>query len=389
MPSNRHSYAVLTIVCVCVFGVCAFLFWQNRQKKNELARQFAELSMPPHAQGGTPAQQKALLEILSGKQNAGSSENLLSFRGIPYIMFTCSFPRCPKSYYTPEAFCLFPDGRALVIYNHEYEHSLSVGRDEQGRVEYGFYHHHLFRQGTWSREGMEGRQLVIREEEEEKFRGSIYANTDGVLTLEEYVPAVLPENGDEPEPARRVHQYRAQNIPPETEKLCRLAAPLLEVPETTLPLEYVERAIRALAKKLHVKEELLSPCLISSHDHPPALYLLKKDKKGHLYKLTSQKTKTQVEELSPSREPVAEPFLLNIDFSGLDDAIRKTQQTIHDLPAPDRENTQNISIRFLDENTVEIEAIDDLRAWKGTITTYTFKLRDGRWKLTAKGGFDP
>ena len=77
MPSNRHSYTVLAAACACVLAVCAFLFWQNRQKKNKLARQYAELSMPPPAQGGTPAQQKALLEILSGKREAVSQENLL------------------------------------------------------------------------------------------------------------------------------------------------------------------------------------------------------------------------------------------------------------------------------------------------------------------------
>lgn len=78
MPSNRHSYTVLAAACACVLAVCAFLFWQNRQKKDKLARQYAELSMPPPAQGGTPAQQKALLEILSGKREAVSQENLLS-----------------------------------------------------------------------------------------------------------------------------------------------------------------------------------------------------------------------------------------------------------------------------------------------------------------------
>ena len=49
MPSNRHSYTVLAAACACVLAVCAFLFWQNRQKKNKLARQYAELSMPPPA----------------------------------------------------------------------------------------------------------------------------------------------------------------------------------------------------------------------------------------------------------------------------------------------------------------------------------------------------
>lgn len=36
MPSNRHSYTVLAAACACVLAVCAFLFWQNRQKKNKL-----------------------------------------------------------------------------------------------------------------------------------------------------------------------------------------------------------------------------------------------------------------------------------------------------------------------------------------------------------------
>ena len=41
MPSNRHSYTVLAAACACVLAVCAFLFWQNRQKKDKLARQYA------------------------------------------------------------------------------------------------------------------------------------------------------------------------------------------------------------------------------------------------------------------------------------------------------------------------------------------------------------
>ncbi|WP_300787657.1 hypothetical protein, partial [uncultured Akkermansia sp.] len=59
---------VLAIVCVCAFAMCAFLSWQNREKKNRLARQYAEFSMPQPSRGSTPAQQKALLEILSGEQ---------------------------------------------------------------------------------------------------------------------------------------------------------------------------------------------------------------------------------------------------------------------------------------------------------------------------------
>ena len=42
MPSNRHSYMVLAIVCVCALAICAFLSWQNREKKNRLAQQYAE-----------------------------------------------------------------------------------------------------------------------------------------------------------------------------------------------------------------------------------------------------------------------------------------------------------------------------------------------------------
>ena len=68
MPSNRHSYMVLAIVCVCALAICAFLSWQNREKKNRLAQQYAEFSMPQTLKGSTPAQQKALLEILSGEQ---------------------------------------------------------------------------------------------------------------------------------------------------------------------------------------------------------------------------------------------------------------------------------------------------------------------------------
>lgn len=68
MPSNRHSYMVLAIFCVCALAICAFLSWRNQEKKDRLSRQYAEFSMPQTSKGSTPAQQKALLEILSREQ---------------------------------------------------------------------------------------------------------------------------------------------------------------------------------------------------------------------------------------------------------------------------------------------------------------------------------
>ena len=68
MPSNRHSYMVLAIFCVCALAICAFLSWRNQEKKDRLSRQYAEFSMPQTSKGSTPTQQKALLEILSREQ---------------------------------------------------------------------------------------------------------------------------------------------------------------------------------------------------------------------------------------------------------------------------------------------------------------------------------
>ena len=89
MPSNRHSYMVLAIVCVCALAICAFLSWQNREKKNRLAQQYAEFSMPQTLKGSTPAQQKALpggkrfflgsgAEVLPPVDGAGKSEKYFS-----------------------------------------------------------------------------------------------------------------------------------------------------------------------------------------------------------------------------------------------------------------------------------------------------------------------
>ena len=61
----------------------SFLFWQNRQKKNKLARQYAELSMPPPAQGGTPAQQKALVEAA---REAGAYQRQLNADNVKMIL---------------------------------------------------------------------------------------------------------------------------------------------------------------------------------------------------------------------------------------------------------------------------------------------------------------
>ena len=41
MPSNRHSYMVLAIFCVCALAICAFLSWRNQEKKDRLSRQYA------------------------------------------------------------------------------------------------------------------------------------------------------------------------------------------------------------------------------------------------------------------------------------------------------------------------------------------------------------
>lgn len=397
MPSNRHSHSILLIVSALAVAICAFLFWENRQKKNKAAQQYAEFLMPRPGTGSSPEQRKALLEMLSGKQNSVSPEDILSFRGVPYIMFTRSSPPCPACYDPPETFCLFPDGRALVIDHDQDEdehyyldnyYDLFVTRDEQGNADYASYLHKRFRVGSWCREGAEPRQLIIRIEDEEKFHGTLYADPAGVPTLEERVPAITQESEDEPEAVHIMHQYRAQHIPPETEKFCRMTAPLLDAPEIVLPQKYMDRAIRAMAEKLQVKEELLSPFLITFDDCSAALYLSRKDRKGSLYKLTSQETKTEVVELSSSWDPLAKPFLLDTDFSGFDDAVRKTQQAIHDLPAPDRGNTQNLNISFPDENTVKIDAKDDPRGMCGSMTTYTFKRRDGRWKLINQEGAD-
>lgn len=390
MPSNRHSHSVLLVVTVLAAAIFAFIFWQNRQKKNKVTQQYAELSMLRRGAGSTPEQQKALLEVLSGKRNSVSPEDILSFRGVPYIMFTRSSPPCPACDDPPETFCLFPDGRALVILDDQIRdsHYLSVSRDKQGNADYAAYLHQYLWVGSWSREGVRPRRLVIRIKDKEKFHGILYADPIGIPTLEERVPAVPPENEDEPEAAHVMHQYRAQNIPPETEKFCLMAAPLLDAPEIILPQKYMNLAIRILAEKLRVEEELLSCCRISCDKYPAVLYLSRKDRKGFLYKLTSHGTKTEVAELSPSWHPFSETFLLNADFSKFNDAVQKTRRAIHELPGSDRGNTTISDISFPDENTVKINAKDDPRGMCGSMTTYTFKRRDGRWKLINQEGAD-
>ena len=54
MPSNRHSYMVLAIFCVCALAICAILSWRNQEKKDRLLRQYAEFSMPQTSKGSTP-----------------------------------------------------------------------------------------------------------------------------------------------------------------------------------------------------------------------------------------------------------------------------------------------------------------------------------------------
>lgn len=389
MPSTRHSYATLTAVIACVLVFCCFLFWQNRQKKNKMAQQYAELSAPGAAQEITPEQQKALLELLSRNKEDISPENLLSFRGVPYIMFTRSSPPCPVSDELTETFCLFPDGRVLII-SHDQDglddYSLSVSRDEYGKATDGVYFHKFFWVGSWGWEGVRPRRLVIRVENQESFNGSLRADSAGVPTLEEIVP---PEIKDDPEIVYPPHHYRAQHIPPETEKLCQTVSLLLDAPEIYLPLEHATAALQAMAEKLHVEEDFLTLCRILDGDYPPGLYVFREGKPDVLYRLTRQETKTKVEELSrSSRQPVSTPFLLDADFARLNAVVQHMEQALYGLPAPDRGNTYNTDIRVLDQNTVEITARDDLRDMCGSETTYTFQRRDGRWKLIDKSEMD-
>lgn len=389
MPSTRHSYATLTAVIACVLVFCCFLFWQNRQKKNKMAQQYAELSAPGAAQEMAPEQQKALLELLSRNKDDASPENLLSFRGVPYIMFTRSSPPCPVCDESTETFCLFPDGRVLIISQDQDgldDYSLSVSRDEHGKATDGVYFHKLFWVGSWGWEGVRPRRLVIRLEDQERFNGSLHADSAGVPTLEENVP---PEIEDDPEIVHPTHQYRAQHISPETEKLCQTVAPLLDAPEIYLPLEHATLAIQAMAEKLHVEEDFLTLCLILDGDYPPGLYVFREDKPDVLYRLTRQETKTKVEELShSSRQPVSTPFLLDADFSRLNAVVQDMEQALHGLPAPDRGNTYNIGIKVFDQNTVEITAMDCLESMSGSVTTYMFQRMDGRWKLIGKSEMD-
>ncbi len=51
MPSNRHSYMVLAIFCVCALAICAFLSWRNQEKKDRLSRQYAGIFHAPDLEG--------------------------------------------------------------------------------------------------------------------------------------------------------------------------------------------------------------------------------------------------------------------------------------------------------------------------------------------------
>lgn len=63
---------MLIAATALALAVCAFIYWQRKQKEENTSRQFAELSASRNHQGSTPAQQKAILEQLRGSR--GTSE---------------------------------------------------------------------------------------------------------------------------------------------------------------------------------------------------------------------------------------------------------------------------------------------------------------------------
>ena len=101
MPPRSHSFILFLAVVLLIPAFCLLTSWQRRQKEDKIAVQFAELAASRPRTVGTPEQQRALLEALS-RQYPGAA---------PSLCFPENGPCRPL----PKVFCLFLDGRFLVV----------------------------------------------------------------------------------------------------------------------------------------------------------------------------------------------------------------------------------------------------------------------------------
>lgn len=394
MPSTRHSFNLLLAVTVLVGAVCVFVYWQRQQKEKKTSLQFAELAASRPRHGSSPEQQKTLLHLLSDQRDAAATEDLLCFHGIPYRMFTRNFPDCKACYMPPDAFCLFPEGKALVISACEDQtnHTLHISRNGEGTVEDGNYLRQSFQVGTW-RIDSAGKLMILTDTP--VFRGRIYRDGEGIFRLEEII---LPEEDefeqegisagveDEEKIIHVPRQYRAAHIPAETRKLCGMAAPLLEALELRLSLEPVEQAIREMASILRVEERKLRPFRLSGEElEPPVLHLPCRGGNGVRYELHLDEASGKAEAVELfslyGMEMTIRKIPLQTDLSLLRSIIGKAEEFLHDLSSSDRHGTKNLSITLPDPDTLTIRATDVLRPMSGNMSMYTFRRTPEGWKM--------
>lgn len=110
MPPRSHSFLLFLAVVLLALAFCLLTAWQRRQKEDKIAVQFAELASSRPRTGSTPEQQKTLLQALSHRHSVAAP-----FRSVPCIRVPLGFPENGPCRPLPEAFCLFPDGRFLIV----------------------------------------------------------------------------------------------------------------------------------------------------------------------------------------------------------------------------------------------------------------------------------
>ena len=110
MPPRSHSFILFLAVVLLIPAFCLLTSWQRRQKEDKIAVQFAELAASRPRTVGTPEQQRALLEALS-RQYPGAAPS----HSVPCIRIPLCFPENGPCRPLPKVFCLFLDGRFLVV----------------------------------------------------------------------------------------------------------------------------------------------------------------------------------------------------------------------------------------------------------------------------------
>lgn len=110
MPPRSHSFILFLAVVLLILAFCLLTSWQRRQKEDKIAGQFAELAASRSRAGSTPEQQRALLEAL-GHRHLDAAPS----RSIPCMTVPLVSPENGPCRPLPEVFCLFPDGRFLIV----------------------------------------------------------------------------------------------------------------------------------------------------------------------------------------------------------------------------------------------------------------------------------